>query len=103
MGTDSRSSMSVPRKTKPKAFSEKLKNLRAPGNLALVTGGGGEGKSIAVPFLPARVNAAPPVLACTQNHQTGLPQAGGLCQGKLEFWLMSSSQLPIPASQHHHG
>lgn len=69
MGTDSDQSTSVPGKNKPKAFSEKLKNLRAPGNLALVTGRGREGKSIAVPFLPARVNAAPP----SASMDRGLP------------------------------
>lgn len=103
MGADSVKARQSPEKTKPKAFSEKLKNSSAPGNLALVTGRGGEGKSIAVPFLPARVNAVPPALACTELPGRGLPPRREVCQGKIEFWLMSSSQLPIPASQHHHG
>lgn len=40
MGADSVKARQSPEKTKPKAFSEKLKNSSAPGNLALVTGRG---------------------------------------------------------------
>lgn len=53
------------------------KMMGVGGNLALVTGRGREGKSIAVPFLPARVNAALPTPQ-RWHVQRAAPWVGGL-------------------------